>query len=334
MAKALPAIRVELHRGGIVESSHTVHAVLWSAQGAVARYGDPKFLTTLRSSWKAIQGIPFVADGVADALGVSDATLAVIAGSHSGQPEHVALVHDLLDRAGLSDADLQCGGHRPYHAPSADALAGSHGRIHDNCSGKHAAMLAWAAHQGHNLATYAEPQHPVQARALGALASLLDLAPDNIPQATDGCSVPTPALPLQDVARLFALVAAADRESANKDVRALARIRDAVTANPLLVAGTGRADTEVIGASAGRIWTKAGAEGLWAGVDQTTGIGFACRAVDGEFRAPVPAALELLASQGNRDVTLPEIRRWRRPVIKDRQGNAVGELVAFVPEGP
>lgn len=327
-------IRVEVRRGPILESWHEVHGVLWRDGAVVEAWGDAELVTTLRSSWKSIQALPFMVDGVADALDTPDATLAVVAGSHSGQTEHVTAVGNLLARAGLDPSALKCGGHRPYHAPSADVVAGRYGPIHDNCSGKHAAMLAWCRHMDEDRATYLEYDHPVQERVRELLGHVVPAPSGGWPWAVDGCGVPTVAMPLAEIARMFCAVGAAPDAPGIEPVvgRALARVRDAVTAHPLMVAGTGRTDTQVIEATGGRLWTKSGAEGLWAGFERESCTGFAFKAVDGEFRAPVPAALEaLVATEVLSSDDLAPLEAWRRPPVKTRVGALVGGMVARVP---
>jgi L-asparaginase II len=349
-------VTVDVMRGPLLESRHVVYGVVLDsgASGAFAEaalagesgqaWGDPGFFTVLRSALKPWQLLPFVVDGAADAFGVTDAELALAAASHSTQDAHLQVLADLMEKTGVEEAMLRCPGHAPMDTQIAREVGADWGPRHDNCSGKHTAMVAWCRHMGFDSTGYTSPDHPLQRRIKALAAPLAGADLSSFGAGPDGCRVPTVALPLVNLARLFLLLgdpglfestkehARVDPAEAQKVVSGLMRIRDAMAAHPLLVAGEGRADTRVIEATGGRVVTKVGAEAVWGGVDWERRIAFAFKAIDGGSRAVVPAALAVL-----KGLDVFSSKEWdalsslAEPVVKDRGGDASGRMVVHLP---
>ena len=206
---------VEVTRGAIVESRHLVSAAVADAGGElVAAWGEVEGPVFARSAVKPIQALPLLESGAAEALAVSDAELALACASHGGEPLHVAALRDWLARLGLAETDLECGAHPPLHEPSAEALVRSGtapSALHNNCSRKHAAMLATARHLGEETRGYIRSAHPVQRRVAACLADMSGCDLERAPEASDGCGIPTFALPLSGLARAMARPARARR---------------------------------------------------------------------------------------------------------------------------
>ena len=162
---------IEVVRGRLVESRHAVHVAVVDAQGAlVAWNGDPDTLTFYRSAAKPFQALPLVEEGVADRFGLTPEELALCCGSHEGEDAHVAGTSSILGKAGLDEGSLACGPHPPFSEAAARGLierGEQPGRVHNNCSGKHAGMLALAVAMGWDPARYHETRHPVQERMRG-----------------------------------------------------------------------------------------------------------------------------------------------------------------------
>ncbi|HSG81062.1 MAG TPA: asparaginase, partial [Gemmatimonadota bacterium] len=159
---------IEVTRGGRVESRHYVSAAAIDHQGRLRAWvGDPERLTFMRSAAKPLQALPLIADGAAAAYGLTDSEIAVCCASHSGEPQHVKTVVSILKKIGCSENDLQCGPCWPFYPPAAQALrieGREPGRLHNNCSGKHAGMMAWSRHKGVDVTDYHRASHPVQQR--------------------------------------------------------------------------------------------------------------------------------------------------------------------------
>lgn len=321
---------VVLRRGGCVESVHRVSAALVDATGRlIAWTGDPGLVAFIRSSAKPFQTIPLVADGVADAFQMSDIELALCCASHSGEPAHVRAVARLLRRVGGRVADLACGPHPPIHGPSARALAGAGrwpGRLHNNCSGKHAGMIAWAQHAGVPPEGYHRADHPAQQRVRRELAAWAEIASGELVAAVDGCGVLTFALPLDRMARAFARLAAA--ASAEPDSPA-GRVVAAMVREPYYVAGSGRLCTELMQRTAGRRVAKIGAEGVFCLALLAEGEGLALKVEDGGRRAVGPAVLEFLRRTGRIDEqALADLDHHLAVCVRNTRGEPVGDLRA------
>lgn len=293
-----PLVRVM--RGGRVESVHRGHVAVVDASGKLLAWaGEPRLLVFPRSAYKPFQAVPLVESGAWDRSGLGDEALALVAGSHSGTDRHAEVARSILGAAQADESALRCGSHPPYDDATAAALRArgeDPAPIRHNCSGKHAGMLLLARHLGAPLPSYVDPRHPVQRRIFERFAEILGEPWVDPEPAIDGCSAPTPRLPLTTLAHSFALLASG-RDATGKEVPALARIRDAMRRHPEMVAGEGRLDTLLMRALPGAI-AKAGAEGVHATGIPDRGIGIAVKIEDGTRRALGPAVTSTLEALG------------------------------------
>lgn len=289
------AVTVRVERGGLVESLHRVHVAVTDRGGALqARAGDPDFPTFLRSAAKPFQALPLVEDGVADALGITAAELAVACASHNGEPGHLEAVRSLLERAGAGPGALECGAHPPLGEEAARHLVEAGDvpeRIHNNCSGKHAGMLALARHHGWPAKGYGKEGHPVQERMLREVSRWTGEPAGRIGRGVDGCGVVCFRVPLRSAARGIASFVA---EGA--DGGAPRRVVRAMTEHPFLVAGTGRLCTGIMERTGGRIVAKVGAEGVYVAAPVDGSLGVALKVEDGARRALEPALIGVLVA--------------------------------------
>ena len=191
-------ILAEVIRGDTVESVHRGHIVILDGEGrTVFSAGDPDFVTFIRSSAKPFQAIPFIASGGADRFGFTEDEIAMACASHSGEPVHIELAASMLAKAGFTEADLRCGVHLPFNEAEAERMQRADERptqLHNNCSGKHAAMLAFARHIGADHATYDSIDNPIQREILQSMARFAKVAPESIGVAIDGCAAPNLSL--------------------------------------------------------------------------------------------------------------------------------------------
>jgi len=291
---------VEVRRGEIVESVHFGAIAVVDALGRrVAAVGEPTQPVVLRSTAKPAQVLPLIDSGGAERFRFSDEQIAVMIGSHGGEPFHVGAVRSILETIGLDERALQCGAHDPYHRPSARALRQSGQEptpLHNNCSGKHAGMLALAVHLGAPIDRYLEPGHPVQERIRARLESLAGLAPGPAPSLIDGCSAPTFAMPLAGLALLYARLAAPAGPAADAD-SSVRRAVAAMRGHPEMIAGTDRLCTALMRTGRSGLIAKIGAEGMYALAWERggTGYGLALKISDGEGqRSRHSVALEAL----------------------------------------
>jgi L-asparaginase II len=307
----------EIMRGGIVESMHRGAFAVVSAGGeCIASSGDISSPIFPRSAFKAFQCVPVIASGAADRFTFSDEDIALCCSSHNGEEEHVRVATSMLRKISATEADYECGAHWPTYekAKTALLLAGQKPRaIHNTCSGKHAGMLAYAKHINAPLAGYIEANHPVQIAVANAIRTYCDVETERAPRGIDGCSVPTWALPLANMAQGFAKLLASNDAAGQRIVKA-------VRAHPFMAAGTGSFDTLIMQAVP-RLFVKFGAEGVFCGAIPHAGLGFALKCDDGAKRAAEAATAAMLATldvwttaelAALRTFTFKPMENWRK----------------------
>lgn len=318
---------VVVTRGGDVESGHRVHAAVVDASGAViAGARDLSLVTHWRSCAKPFQVMPLLDSGGFDALKWGDDQLALACASHGGEPEHVALAYSMLNDLGLEEGDLACGPHDPLASRGQKLLRESGARatrLHNNCSGKHAAMLARAQTSGWRTAGYEHRDHPVQQACLEVVAKWSGIDEREIGQAIDGCGVVEFSLPLQSMARAFARLATAMHQGED----AAGRIYHAMRGRPFLIGGSDRFDSILIEETDGRAVSKIGAEGVHSVAIPEQGIGFVIKVEDGAQRAQFPAVIRLLQHFDVLPTKLPaRLEEFSRRGIRNTRGECVGEV--------
>jgi len=330
-------VLVEVLRGQTIESTHRGALAVLDADGAVlAQLGDIDRPVFPRSAVKLLQALPLVASGAADALGLSDAELALACASHRGEPLHAQTAADMLAKAGLALDALECGAHWPYDEAAARALATQQRAptaLHNNCAGKHAGFLCLAcalhgrADLRHYVRGYVRPEHPVMREVTAALQAATghDLA--NTPQGIDGCSIPTFAIPLRRLALAFARVGTGIGLS-DAHARAARRLRSAVATAPFMVAGSGRFDTRVIERFGERVFCKVGAEGVYCAALPERGLGVAIKIDDGNnaraCEVVMAALIEAFVALDDADARF--MRGLSEPRLENWNGIEVGRL--------
>ncbi len=298
---------VEVTRGRIVESIHYGAAAVVDSEGKlIASYGDPYAVSFMRSAAKPFQALPFIEMRGDEKFGFTASEIGLICASHSGTDQHRTAIENLQSKIGITESDLQCGTHPPFHKPTADALLLKGEKPtpnRHNCSGKHTGMLAHAKIRGLPLPQYLDLDSPVQTNILNTFAEMCSLPVENIELGIDGCSAPNFALPLFNAALGFARLS--DPRSLRKTREiACQKIFAGMTGAPLLVAGPGRFDTLFMELKHGAMLTKTGAEGYQAfGIPSQNGkpgMGIAIKVSDGDLddRARGLVGLEILRQLG------------------------------------
>jgi L-asparaginase II len=320
---------VEVLRGSLVESRHRGAVAVADADGAaVLAMGDVTTPLFPRSAVKALQALPLVESGAADAFGFGDEELALACASHSGEPEHIAGVTRMLAKAGLDAAALRCGAHWPMAQSAVAALArtGEPSALHNNCSGKHSGFLCVARAKGIDHTDYWRPQHSVQREVRAVLENLTGAVLSDDRCAIDGCSVPTWAIPLEYLARAFAKFATG-QGIAPERARAAARLRAACAQKPWYVAGTGRFCTEIMQLFGAKVFVKTGAEGVYCGALPEQGLGIAIKCDDGAGRAAQAIMAAIIARfLPLNDAERAALARFERPTLRNWNGFEIGAL--------
>lgn len=292
-------VLVEVTRGTTVESFHRGAMAVVDADGALhTALGDIDRPIFPRSAVKVLQALPLVESGAADRFGLSDEELALACASHGGEAMHTAAAASMLTRAGMDVGVLECGAHWPYHDGTLKAMAAA-GRqptaLHNNCSGKHAGFvclgcqLAGGEPRGF-LRAYVQPEHPVMREVTAALQAATGHDLSDAPRGTDGCSIPTYAIPLRKLALGFARVATGVGLRPGH-ARAARRLRAAVARAPQMVCTSGRLDGRVMAHFGERVFCKVGAEGVYCAALPELGLGIALKMDDGNNARACEVAL-------------------------------------------
>ena len=332
-------ILVEAMRGNAVESTHCGALAVLDADGAVlAALGDIERPVFPRSAVKVLQALPLVASGAADRLGLSDDELAIACASHCGEAVHTQTTARMLAKAGLDVAALECGTHWPYLDAASRALAAQGAEpsaLNNNCSGKHAGFLclACAMHGGADLRRYArgyvQRDHPVMREVTAALQATTGCDLRHAPQGIDGCSIPTFAIPLRQLAHAFARVGTGTGLS-DSHAAAARRLRAAVASAPFMVAGSGRFDTRVMERLGERVFCKVGAEGVYCAALPERGLGVAIKIDDGNnaraCEVVMAAVIEAFVALDDAEAVF--MRHFSDLPLTNWNGIEVGRLVA------
>ncbi|AMJ59202.1 asparaginase [Bosea sp. PAMC 26642] len=291
-------VLAEVTRGNVVESRHRGSAVVVDADGAVVfSLGDVARPVFPRSAVKAIQALPLFESGAADRYGLTEPEIALAVASHSGEPQHAETALAMLRKAGRDAGCLECGAHWPMNDAAARAIARAGAEpsaLNNNCSGKHAGFVCLACGLDEDPAGYVTAGHAVQKAVRGALEEVTGAAHTSERMGTDGCSIPSYAVPLGALALGFARIGTG-HGLGPKRAKAAARIRKAVAAHPFMVAGTGRFDTRAMELLRERIFIKTGAEGVYCGAIPELGYGIALKCDDGAGRAAEVVMAALIA---------------------------------------
>jgi len=329
---------VEVRRGAITESRHRGHIAAVDPDGNVlAKLGVPGTVTFLRSSCKPHQAIPLVSSGAADHFGFTEKEIAVACGSHSGESIHTEAVSSMLQKIGLDKSALKCGIHEPFSVEVARQLRESGTPpdvLQNNCSGKHAGMLALALHLNAPTDDYDQPENPAQILIGKVVAQFSGVPIEDISIGIDGCGVPVFGVTVRAMAQMYARLVSPPPGFDEKTRDACKRIVKAMINHPEMVGGSvERLDTELIRAARGELISKVGAEGVYTvavlpSADWPQGFGLALKIEDGEDRRARPTVvIEALRQLGVlKDESLEAVASYAFFPVTNRRGDTVGEV--------
>jgi L-asparaginase II len=296
-------------------------------------------VTYLRSSSKPHQAMPLLVSGAADHFGFTQKEVAIACASHNGETIHTETVAQMLKKIGLDVSALKCGAHEPYSAEAARELR-ERGlqptALHNNCSGKHAGMLALAVHLGASTETYDQPDNPVQLNIARCISQFSGVPVEDIAVGIDGCGVPTFGVTVRAMALMYARLVAVPEDFDAETRRACQRIVSAMTAYPVMIGGRAeRLDTVIMQAAQGGLVSKVGAEGVYTAAVLPCelwprGLGLAIKIEDGEDRRARPTVvIETLRQLGVlKNNALEAVRQYASFPIRNRRGDVVGEVSA------
>lgn len=321
---------VVAERGGYAESAHTGHiAVVDPAGNLLYSCGDPQRPTFARSSMKPLQTVPLIETGAAAHYQLSPADISLACASHNGEEQHTARVLDLLKRLELEVEDLKCGLHPPRWKDTYEQIIKSDTPItpvFNNCSGKHSGMLTTARYMGESTEDYYVLEHPVQQRILEVISDFSEVPVRDIEIGIDGCGVPVHGIPLDRLALCFAKMAKPE-SFPEKRREAIETVTASMMTAPEMVGGTDRFCTDFMKVMGGRMFGKAGAEGVYCIGDLQSGLGIALKIEDGNGRAAYPAAVEVLKQLGLLTEQQEEkLSSYHHPELKNAREEVIGHL--------
>jgi L-asparaginase II len=327
---------VYIRRGERVESVHAAAFCVADAYGRVIdAAGDIEMPVFIRSCAKPFIAAAIVRSGAAERYALSEGEIAIIAGSHSGEPHHIATVRSILDKAKIPEAAFRCGAHPPRDEETAAAMlrAGETcSAIHNNCSGKHAGLLMLSRMLGVDYEGYLEPSHPAQAYVWAAFARTIDAPEGSLEFAIDGCGIGVPAIALRKLAMAYARLATLEGLSA-ADADAMGVVRDAMRNHPQFVGGTLHFDTALMRLSESSLIAKRGAEAVEGIGSLTLGRGAAIKIIDGAPRALSPAVIALVQRTGMLpDVPEESLAALTPTYVRNAAGNIVGRITVSFPK--
>ena len=312
-------------RGGFIESMHVAYGVVVDGDGGIVNsWGDPYYLTCVRSSLKPFQASAAVLEGATDSVGFTSEELALMCASHNGEEIHVKTAMNMMEKLGFDLSYYECGSHLPYDKSSKFTLIKNSLEptpLHNNCSGKHAGMLCLAKYLKVNPKGYTQKEHPVQRLILERIKQYANL--DDFPLAVDGCSAPTPFIPIYHIALMF-------QKLAGEQYSELNTLFDAMISHPYLIAGKNRFDTDFITTMDGRAVTKVGGEAVRGmGIRKKDGevYGIAIKILDGNQRSLSLVTMTILSELNLLSAgELKKLEKYNQSVIKNHRSLNVGSI--------
>lgn len=329
-----PALTVHVSRGGIVESQHKIKAVIVTSDGQVqTSWGDVDAPVYPRSAIKAMQALAFIEMGGAKQFGFSDKEISICCASHNGEPEHADTVQGMLDKLGFCEQDFECGCHWPMRVEAGYALAGkglTPNQLHNNCSGKHAGMLGLAKMLNVTPNGYIGIDHPVQKTIAEVMSQMCEFDYSTAPWSPDGCSAPTWAMPLTNLALAFAKFADPSKLSEARQT-ACKTLYNAVVNEPFMVAGTGRYCTDMMKILDKRVFLKVGAEGVYIAAIPELKLAIALKCEDGAVRAAESVMTALLDHVGITSFVADEVMdKYRSVTLQNWEKRITGAITCQI----
>ena len=258
----------------------------------------------------------------------SDEEIALMCASHQGEQVHTNTAISMLKKMDLNIEDYECGAHAPsdkktrYSLVKASKFASS---IHNNCSGKHAGMLALAKYLGKGIKGYTNKEHSVQKVINDYVCEISES--ENIHYEIDGCSAPVPFFTLETIANMFQKLAQGEKIE-------LKRVFNAMASHPLLVGGTNNFDSLFIQALDGRGITKVGGEsvrGISIKTKKHGPIGIAIKVLDGNFRALPIVTMKLLDHlEILEEKEQKQLSHYSTKILKNHNNLDVGKIEAYI----
>lgn len=290
-------ILIHVTRGNVVENIHRGDIAIVDSEGSlIAWKGDPQKYTYMRSCAKPLQASAVLESGAASRFGLQGKEIAIMCASHYAESFHTEAVQSILSKIGLQEESLTLGETYSMSEAVKDHMLRSSQakrKLYNNCSGKHAGMLALAAHKDYDISDYIQKSHPVQQTMLETVAEYCDYDADKIEIGIDGCGVPVFALPIYNMALSYAKLADRNKLQAERKQAAEVLVK-AMTNYPEMISGTGGFCSELMKHTKGRILAKLGADAVYCVSILDRNIGIAVKIEDGNVKVLSSVVMEVL----------------------------------------
>lgn len=291
-------VLVHVTRGKLIESMHRGDIAVVNNQGQLLySIGDPYKLTFTRSAGKPIQAMEVIITGTADKYAFTDDEIAIMCASHYGEDIQRQTVIGILNKIGLTTRYLLCGITTSLNPEYALELAINGVELDptfNDCSGKHAGMLAICQYKGYDIKTYNSPDHPLQIDMKNLILKFCAVSAEQLIIGIDGCSVPVFGMPLYNMALAFAKLAN-PQLLAEPYQKAADTVFQAMNNAPKMIAGTDGFCTELIKQAGGKLIGKLGAEGVYCIGVKDKNLGIAVKMEDGDVkRSLYPTVMQCL----------------------------------------
>ncbi len=323
--------KIEAIRGGYIEDRHQVSMVIMNDAGEILfTAGNPNLSVHMRSSAKAFQGQVLFQSGAVEKYDLSLKELSLCCASHDGTADHIATAQGILKKICLDENALNCGAHLPSDPDSKHDLLSNDRQptaIYNNCSGKHAGMLAATLAMGADIATYEAIEHPLQQAIFDCGKALSGM--DEIPYGIDGCSLPAFIMPLTNAAKMYTAFVSPET-APEKYQTGLAKIFEAMQAHPEMIAGPDSVDTQIMQVIP-TLAAKRGAQGYYGMAIKDTkygNLGITLKVEDGSNGARDVFIVKLLEFL---EVLSPDVPMvWRDKEIRNHRGILTGNYQASI----
>jgi len=326
--------KVFITRSGLIESTHSAKCLIKDLSfKTILTSNHSEDFVFPRSAIKIFQAMPFINSGAKKKYGLNEKNIAIACASHCGELVHLKVLSDWLKKINLSVNDLKCGVHNPINLESSNSLYLS-GRkptqLHNNCSGKHLAMLSGCLANKMEYKNYLDFNHPYQQLIRNSLEYFTNSTIQKKSMATDGCNAPQYAFSINDLSKaMINLIKNKSKKGIYSE--AVYTLLKAIENNPELIGGKNRFDSEVIKHTNGRIFCKGGAEGVLLFCDFSRNIGGILKIIDGNERAIPPLAMEVflkLQLFSNEEIT--NLKKWSKQILYNHAKKEIGEISAKI----
>tara|TARA_B100000686_G_scaffold335421_1_gene404010 strand:- start:781 stop:1764 length:984 start_codon:yes stop_codon:yes gene_type:complete len=322
--------KAQIIRGKIIESEHIAKWTIKNANfNTILSSNNEEDLVFPRSSIKIFQAIPFIISQAHKKFNLSEKFIAMACSSHCGEKNHLKILKKWIFNLNLNPNELLCGIHNPINKKSSNnlLLSGiSPSQLHNNCAGKHLAMLSGCLCKKLNYKNYVNINHPYQKLIRNSLEYFTNESIQKKQIGIDGCSAPQYAFTMNALAN--SMINLVNDNKKNEYTKSIKILLKAIKKNPLLIGGTNRFDSEVIKYTAGRIFCKGGAEGVILFSDTNKKIGGIIKIIDGNERAIPPITMKIFNKLKLLNLNeKKQLFHWAKPKLFNHANKKIGEIV-------